>query len=191
MAGALIARPRVLFLDEPTTGLDPPQPGRHVGVHRLAGGRGHHDPADHAVPGGGGPPRRQHRRHRPRQGDRARHRRRAQGSGRRAPAGVHRRRRGGSWHRRSGCASLAIADPRSTSRAGASPCRCPAGRTCCGRRCACSTTRVTLVDVGLRRPDLDDVFLTLTGHRRGSARSWPRRNGGDRAMSTMTTFSDV
>ena len=25
-------------------------------------------------------------------------------------------------------------------------------------------TGVTLIDVGLRRPDLDDVFLTLTGH---------------------------
>ena len=33
---------------------------------------------------------------------------------------------------------------------------------------------VTLVDVGLRRPDLDDVFLILTGH----SSEAPSSNGG-------------
>ena len=37
---------------------------------------------------------------------------------------------------------------------------------------------VTLVDVGLRRPDLDDVFLILTGH--SSETSTPEATVGDR-----------
>ena len=51
-----------------------------------------HAAAHHAVPGGGRPAGRPDRRDRPRQGDRPRHRRRAQGPGRRRAARAHRRR---------------------------------------------------------------------------------------------------
>ena len=59
----------------------------------------------------------------------------------------------------------------------------PAGRaaapTCSPRRCAGSTAAAsTVLDVGLRRPDLDDVFLTLTGH---AAEERGRRRRADRA----------
>src|SRR4030095_16737698 len=41
---------------------------------------------------------------------------------------------------------------------------------------------VEVLDVGLRRPDLDDVFLTLTGHAAEEIRDGANGNGGGRAQ---------
>ena len=95
LAAALVHRPPVLFLDEPTTGLDPSSRNDLWDVIQELVGRGHHRAADDPVPRGGRPPGRPHRRHRPRHGDRRRHAGRAQGrAGRHDRRGAHARRPG-------------------------------------------------------------------------------------------------
>ena len=75
----------VIFLDEPTTGLDPAKREDDVGRRARPGRRGRHRAADHAVPRGGRRARRRDHRHRPRPGHRPRHPGRAQAR-RRRPA---------------------------------------------------------------------------------------------------------
>ena len=82
LAVSLIAAPPVLFLDEPTTGLDPRSRTELWEVLRGSGPRRHDPPAHHAVPRGGRPPRRRHHRHRQGQGHRRRNSHPAQGPGR-------------------------------------------------------------------------------------------------------------
>ena len=82
LAAALVASPPILFLDEPTTGLDPRS---RLGLWEVIADlvRGGHDAAaDHAISRGGRSARRQHRGHRPRSRDRGGDLRRAQESGR-------------------------------------------------------------------------------------------------------------
>ena len=93
IAASLIRRPSVLFLDEPTTGLDPRGRNEVWATVRQVVADGHHGAADHAVPRRGRPARRPDHRHGRRAGDRRGHLGRAQGPARRRPGHRHRRRR--------------------------------------------------------------------------------------------------
>ena len=87
LAASLVGRPPVLFLDEPTTGLDPRSRNGLWAVVRELVADGDHRAAHHPVPGGGRPARPPHRGARPRPGDRHGHPGRAQGQDRRAGPG--------------------------------------------------------------------------------------------------------
>ena len=166
IAMSLIARPAVLFLDEPTTGLDPRSRLAMWDLIEELGSRGHHHASS--------PPSTSTRPTRwptaswssTAARDRRGHRRRAQGPHRRRPSGGH--------DRLDGQPGAAPPRPSRRSSSGASRPRLDepvlyvpihAG----GRR---RTQRhpgprrllgVSVVDVEVRRPSLDDVFLTLTG----------------------------
>ena len=82
LAASLISRPPLIFLDEPTTGLDPRTRGQMWDTIRELVRRRLHRAAHHAVPRRGRPARRPDRGHRPRPQGRRGHARRAQGPGR-------------------------------------------------------------------------------------------------------------
>ncbi len=188
LAATLVARPGILFLDEPTTGLDPRARNELWAVlDRLVAER-RDDPAHDAVPRRGRPPGRRHRRRRPR----ARHRPRrlavAQARGRRRPA--PRRVRA----TRATSSEVAAIVERV---AGARPSldlptaqRHRADRRRRRRRSppsrASSPTRgIAVEDLGLRQPTLDDVFLTLTGAPAEADAADPAPAGGTVAMEDV------
>ena len=83
LAATLVASPPVLFLDEPTTGLDPQSRNELWDLLRELVARRRDAAAHHPVPRGGRPAGRRHRRARPRARRRVRHAGRAEGAHRR------------------------------------------------------------------------------------------------------------
>ena len=169
IAASIVVTPDLLFLDEPTTGLDPRSRNQVWDIVRGAGRRGHDGAADHAVPRRGRPARRPDRGHRPRPGHRRGHQRRAQGVGRRRarctcgcstptqrprpPSGCCRRRSASTVQlerRPGGAVGPARRDRASGVARGAAPSWPRAG--------------IAVDDFALGQPSLDEVFLALTGH---------------------------
>ena len=120
LALALVHRPRVLFLDEPTTGPGPDEPRRAVARGARAQRRRHDGVPHDAVPRGGRAARRPRRHHRRRPPRRRGHAADAEGARRGADAarraGRSRRRRAGARGARRRSASVQPPDPAAPTR---------------------------------------------------------------------------
>ena len=82
IAASIVVTPELLFLDEPTTGLDPRSRNQVWDIIRALRSRGNDHSPVHPVPRRGRPAGRRHRGHRPRPRDRRGHPRPAEGVGR-------------------------------------------------------------------------------------------------------------
>ena len=167
LAVTLILSPAVLFLDEPTTGLDPRGRNEMWSAIRslVAGGTTvllttqYLDEADQLAD--------RHRRHR----HRPDHRRGHAGRAPRRPlveiGSMSSSTTTRTWRRSSSLLGR-VARHRTRSRLGGPPRQRPGHRAGGGAHRvlgALSDQRIAAVDVGIRRPTLDDVFLRLTGHK--------------------------
>ena len=146
LACALVSDPELLFLDEPTTGLDPQARLQVWEIVESVPGRRRHGPAHDALHGGGGAPVRPRRDHGPRPDHGARHARRARRvAGRRADRRVPRARARSPRQRSPPCPGCGAAD-----RADGG-CRCSA---CAGsaRRCRRCSRELERRGVRAREP---------------------------------------
>ena len=182
--------PRLLLLDEPTTGLDPRSRIELWDAIRALGDSGHRRPAHHPVPRRGRPPRRAHRHHRRRDGWWPRDRRPSSSSG---------------WART--CSTCTPARRRPWPRRRGARARWASGRPSIDvetQRCSIDAPKgsgvlalvvralddagIDIEDVTVRHPTLDEVFLKLTGDRavesRSERRSDPHRSDTDRRRTT-------
>ena len=164
LASALIGRPRLLFLDEPTTGLDPrSRLGMWDVIRELVRGgttllltTQYLEEADELAD--------THRRRRPRPDHRpgTADELKSQVGGERIEVVVRDR---ADLPARPGCSARnGDGDARSTSTRAGSRCRPPAARSGSSQVVRdLDEARIAIDDIGLRRPTLDDVFLALTG----------------------------
>ncbi len=139
LAASLIHRPPLIFLDEPTTGLDPRTRGQMWDTIRELVGRRLHGAADHAVPRRGRPARRPDRGHRPRRQGRRGHLRPAQEPGRLLDAAAAAARPGADRARpwtsyAAWSATSRSSPPRRAASTSRSP--TPTGRPTCSSACA-------------------------------------------------------
>ena len=172
IAASIIVTPDLLFLDEPTTGLDPRSRNQVWEIVRTIVDRGTTRAAHHAVPRRSRPAGRPDRRDRPRPGDRRRHPRRAESISwfrRRAPAAAaHQPNENGPEALLAAQLGVAVHAERDPA---ALTANIPAG----GDSAREMTQRVGLAlselaqtgigisDFAVGQPSLDEVFLALTG----------------------------
>ncbi len=164
LAMTLVGEPRIIFLDEPTTGLDPRSRRVMWDIVRDLVARRRHDPADDAVPRGGGPARDRDRAARRRPHRRAGHPGRAEAARARGQRPARVRRPGGPRPRRAGARRAGRATTRGS--------RSSSRATAASGRCAALLDRLDAASIeveglSVRSADLDDVFLSLTGRRDG------------------------
>ena len=158
----IVHRPAVLFLDEPTTGLDPQARARMWDEIRALRDAGHDRLPDDALPRGGRRAGRPAGDHRPRPDRRRGHRRRAQAPGRRRRRDARRQRP--TEQRRSRPSGISRSSARRPARTASSGSTSTVAR----RPSRCSSASSTEPgsrppSIALARPSLDDVFLRQTG----------------------------
>ena len=165
IAASIVVTPELMFLDEPTTGLDPRRRNQVWDIIRALVGPGHHRAAVHAVPRRGRPARRRGSPSSTTAGDRRGDARRAQGLGRPGRAARARARPGAARRGRARCSPARSTRPCTWSRTRR---RCPPRSTDAERAADAvdelSRAGIGVADFALGQPSLDEVFLALTGH---------------------------